>query len=460
MIQSGTVITTEIIEKFIIDHTAHCRPNMSMLQEYHRGKNTYIESRKNMDANGPDNRTPIPYARKLITTFTGYAFKPGSITYRKNLEGNSAKDGSPEDAAADDYIVELQNVFKENNEPLKTAKIGQSLGIFGSAFEIVYLEDMGADTELRFFESTPIDTFMVYDYSAEPKPVFSIRYLEIDKSNYMVEYRSDSETVEYIRAIKDGGVFYSEKERTPHLFGVVPVIEYVINDDKLGLIEPVKPLIDDYDILVSDSLNEFQKFANAYLRFVGTGLVDPQNKKDPSSYAKALNMLKRFRIFEHLKDKDDVTFLTKDIPKDFLEFMIKTVHDQIHVQSHIPDFTESKFGQGASGETIKRMLFDFENVCSTSDAYLDEGLYKRIDIINAYFKVKKINIVDDVIQINHKRNLSDSLSESADIAVKLKSAGFSSELIAESMPKELVPDVDAEIVRQKEEMGLDIQVNG
>ncbi len=461
-LQAGIQLTTEIIEKFIVEHQTMIKPKMCELQEYHKGKNTYIKSRKNLDANGPDNRTTIPYGRKLITTYTGYAFKPNYITYQKNLEGKSTTDGTSEDTAVDNYLVEIQNIFKMNNEPLKTSKIGENLGVFGYCYEILYLSlnnEMNT-TNLRFFETTPIDTFMIWDYQAEPEEIAAVRYIDLDNDRMIVEIYDSAQVVVYLRKIVNGKPTYFQISQKVHFFGKVPVIEYVQNDDKIGLIEPVKPLIDDYDILVSDSFNEFQKFSNAYLRFVGTGLVDPQNKKDPSSYSKALNMLKRFRLFEHLKDKDDVTFLTKDIPKDFIEFMTKLIHDQIHVQSHIPDFTESKFGQGASGETIKRMLFDFENVCSTADAYINEGLYDRIELINNYLKVKRVNVFEDVIQINHKRNLSDSLTDSADIALKLKQAGFSTETVVSVMPKEVVPDIDAEVARQKDEMQLDIQVNG
>jgi len=38
---------------------------------------------------------------------------------------------------------------------------------------------------------------------------------------------------------------------------------------KVGDFEPITDLIDGYDNLFSDAMNEFDKFANAYLRLVG-----------------------------------------------------------------------------------------------------------------------------------------------------------------------------------------------
>ena len=58
-------------------------------------------------------------------------------------------------------------------------------------------------------------------------------------------------------------------EINPHYFGLVPVVEYKNNEQCLGDYEQVISLIDAYDKLESDSLNDFEQFTDAYLILKG-----------------------------------------------------------------------------------------------------------------------------------------------------------------------------------------------
>jgi SPP1 family phage portal protein len=237
----------------------------------------------------------------------------------------------------------------------------------------------------------------------------------------------------------------------PNFFGEVPVVAYYFGDEMMGLIEPVMPLIDCYDILLSDSMNEFDRFANAYLILKKMSLVDPLKRKEPGALSQALAKLKRYRVFE-LQDKDsDVKFLMKDIPFGFIQFMTQFVQKQIHTQSHVPDFAGEKF-TGASGIAIQRLLFDFENVCSDAEADFDVGLYERIRLISIIYKKLGRAYGDySAINISHKRNSPLNLQEFATTASLMKQAGFSRYVIADIMPDDVIPDVEEELKREDED---------
>ena len=61
----------------------------------------------------------------------------------------------------------------------------------------------------------------------------------------------------------DGMVLLSEE---PHYWGDVPVIVYENNREGLGDFEPVISLIDAYDKLQSNTLNDMEQFTDAYLK--------------------------------------------------------------------------------------------------------------------------------------------------------------------------------------------------
>ena len=142
---------------------------------------------------------------------------------------------------------------------------------------------------------------------------------------------------------------------------ILPVVAYYLGDERMGLIKPVIGLIDCYDMLISDSMNEFDRFANAYLIMKRFGITDPMKKKEPNAISAALQNLKKYRIMEHLDKDADIKFLTKDIPYGFIQFMTDLVKNQIHIQSHVPDFAVEKFS-GASGIAIQRLLSYYETV--------------------------------------------------------------------------------------------------
>jgi SPP1 family phage portal protein len=141
----------------------------------------------------------------------------------------------------------------------------------------------------------------------------------------------------------------------------------------------------------------------------------------------------------------------KDIPKEFIEFMSKSIREQIHIQSHVPDFNYMATGS-LSGAAIERLMFDFENLVSSSDADFDVGLLERIRLITIIYKLEGRPIGNnDMITISHKRNIPFNLLEMAQTAVQMKTAGFSSYLIADIMPDDIIPNIQVELARQRKE---------
>jgi SPP1 family phage portal protein len=171
----------------------------------------------------------------------------------------------------------------------------------------------------------------------------------------------------------------------------------------------------------------------------------------------ALNALKRRRVFEYLKEKDDVTFLTKDIPTDYIRFMAELIKEQIHIQSHVPDLGSSAFKDGVSGVAVQRLMFDFENVVSNAEAEFDTALYERIEMITEMYKTMNRDNggTFDQVTISHKRNAPLNLKEFADTALTMSQAGFSRYLIADIMPDDILPDVEEELKRQYEDKEME-----
>jgi SPP1 family phage portal protein len=443
------VLTDKEILDYINNYEINEIPKLNDLWEYYRGKNVKILTRKPPDPNNPDNHISVGYGRKIVTTFTGYAYRPGYITYKAAEKADEL------------YTKAIKDNFKLNKEIIKTNRAGRNTAIFGVAYEIVYIDkDFIVDNNTvnikavpRFYSVDPRELILIYNFESEPKKKVAIRFYKIKDALYKVEVYYDDKIQLYDR-IREENTVNKEwklqlKEEYPNFFGEIPVVAYYFGDEMIGVIDPVITLIDAYDTLVTDSMNEFDRFAFAYLIMKRFGLTDQIKKQEPGMVENTLRLLKRRRIFEHLPVDADIKFLTKDIPDAFISFMSTLLRDQIHIQSHVPDFTSEKMS-GASGIAIQRLLFDFENVVSSTEADFDVGLNDRIRLITAIIaksdSTKKGT--SDQISIAHKRNVPLNLKEFADTAVQMKTAGFSRKAIVGIMPDDIIPDKEAELAEQ------------
>ena len=89
---------------------------------------------------------------------------------------------------------------------------------------------------------------------------------------------------------------------------------------------------------VKDSMNEFERFAWAYLIMKGM-LMDKEGVEN----------IKNTRVLSLLNKEDSVEFLTKDINAEYIKFLSELIRGEIHRQSGLPNLDDYKFGGGTSG---------------------------------------------------------------------------------------------------------------
>lgn len=473
---SKTILTDKDILQYIQNYESTIVPHLTDLWEYYKGKNVSITTRKVPDPNNPDNKIIISYGRKIITTYTGYGYRPKYIIYKPNIKKTEQEIVNEEldnpdyvepDPIEKIYTNEMQIVFNDNNEHIKTNRMGRNLAIFGLSYEILYIDSEFNTTELsnkavpKFFTVDPREMIVLYDYSPEPKIVIAIRYYKMSLNEYKVEVYYKNKIERYIRYREQSNNQVTEWKLKPdpdnptsiNFYSDIPVIACYRGDEMQSIMENVLTIIDAYDVLVSDSMNEFDRFAFAYLIMKRISLTNPIDKKDPIKSNNALKELKRRRIFEGLDKDAEVKFLTKDIPTTFIEYMARKLKEEIHLQSHVPDFTQ--LTGALSGAAIDRLLFDFENLVSSDEADFDVALIRRgtliTDLLIRLGRLKEECSFSTMVTISHKRNTPLDRNMYAQMAVQLVNAGFSRRMIVSQMPEDMVPDVEAELKEEEEE---------
>ena len=348
---------------------------------YYTAWNPKILDRDLPEDSGPDNRLPVSYARRIINLVDGYMYKPGLVTY--TFEDDNA------------YKDAMLEVFDNNKEPLKTEQMGKQTSTQGVGYEYHYIGEGG---EPRFVKFEAPEVIPIWDKAIEPNLLAFIRYTVRDKDTLDVMYVNGVEITEYT---KQGANLSVSVAPVRHFYGQVPLVVFRNNEEMLGDFEPVVPLIDAYDVLMSDSMNEFDRFAWAYLLLKGMDLSQENAEQ-----------VKRLRAFTNLDEVGDVAFLTKTIDTEFIKFMSDLIRSEIHRQSGIPNL-EDYDGAGASGKTLTKFIYLMELFTDPKESYFTDGLMKRIELISAILAIKGTS--GDEVGVVMNRNTPDNSLEQAEI---------------------------------------------
>lgn len=409
-------------------------------ENYYIGKNVIINTKKEVDTNNPDSRVSVPYARTMTSIVKGYMFRPNNILYFSNNEL---------------YLKKLKEIFKINNEPLKTSEMGEAQSKYGVGVELLYTDrnlKNEKETIPYFCSVNPAEVILFYSMNLYEKLIGAIRFYVVsedekkDEKKYKVEVYYRDKIVEYemIEKSQQQKTIQIKKEY-PNFFFDIPFVVYKNNTEYHADYEGVKTLMDSYDIMMSDSINEIQRFANAYLVLKNYIAFD---NTDDNEGEGALEKLKTTRIFQFMGTDGGAEFLTKSIPSEFFNSVKDSLREDIQYHSHIPDFRSKNF-ESASGKALLYSLFDFENLCSDKQALFEVGLKKRIELINNFLKIKAIDSSE--INIRFIRNLPLDVQDKVLQFVQLAGTDkLSDEDLLNILPRDILPNVEEALNRLKE----------
>ena len=174
--------------------------------------------------------------------------------------------GNPVSYAGDgmDAVIDMLQAAGASTEDLDLAK---DASIFGRAYELVYMSD-GERAQPRLACLDPRTAFVIYDDTVERQPLMGVHYYPVfDERLTLTGYRLSAYTADaaYAAQLDAGFGLSGEAAARPHYFGAVPLHEISNNEEQLGDFEPVLSLIDAYNVLQSDRVNDKEQFADAIM---------------------------------------------------------------------------------------------------------------------------------------------------------------------------------------------------
>lgn len=371
------------------------------------------------DPTKPNNKIVNPYANLITSSLVGY-FVGEPITYN---------------AEETDMLKELQMILEYNDEADENTELAKNASIYGIAYELLYMEQedegMGRPM-LRFCALDPKECIPIYDETIEHNLTAFIRYytvndiLQDNKETTIAELYTDKEVFTY-KSTQAGS--FQLVETTPHYFGMVPIAIYKNNEEQLGDFETVISLIDAYDVMESDTVNDFDYFVDAYLALYGF-------TADPEDIAK----MKENRVLL-MDEGTSAEWLIKNANDTTTENMKVRLDKDIHKFAHCPDMSDENFAGNSSGVAIQFKTLGTENLVSIKERKFKKGLQQRFELIAQIQGLMGASFDWRAIDIVFRRNIPTNLSELAQMVSSLDGIVSNKTLLAQ-VP--FVEDVKAE----------------
>lgn len=417
LFDKGEELTPQIIGKVIRKFQADVLPMLEKANGYFEGRGQAIMSRANPDPSRPNNKIVKNYCKTIVENFQGY------------LTGNPVSyagvDGA--DIATIQDILDANDVINTDSEFLQDALVN------GIAFELCYVNE---DNEKKFKNIDARSVVPIYTNDLDEELLYTIYFTsiqnwddELEPNTYRVDVYTDTEIYHY-EAGTDFNAF-TLLEVEPHYFGDVPFVIFDLNKSNTPIFESIISLQDAYNALLSDEVNDFAAFVDAYMVL-----------KNLDATAEDLAEMKANRTII-IDGESDVSYLTKNISDTQIQNLLDNINTSIHTVSNSPDFSSEEFNNGvSSGIALQFKLVGFNNIASNIEARFRKALQKRIELINQILELVDTDTFP--VDISFKHNLPSSILDTVNMVNSLRGL-VSDETLLAQIP--FIKDVAAEIER-------------
>lgn len=378
----GTKITNQILND-VISYNEERKNRFDKLEAYYLGNHGIFNRTK--EDRLKNNKIMINHAKYITDTNVGY------------LLGNPVDYQVGKDENTREPLYDIQPILdaykKQTINDLDT-EIAKDVSIFGMQYEYVYVNEK---TEPKSCEIDDRNAIIVYDDTVEHNKLFGLIYRPIyegKKFKYWdIIYVDDKEEVHYQSYDK---TLNKVGESKPHAFGEVPLICYKNNPELLGDFESVISLIDAYNILQSDRVNDKEQLVDAILVLYGIDF----DEEDAES-------LRKYRMLANVPTDARAEYLVKTLQENDVDILRQNIENDIHKIAMVPNMSDENFANNSSGVAIRYKLLSFEQNIKNKERYFEKGLMERFKLYNNFLttnsKMQEVPIEE--VDAVFKRNL-------------------------------------------------------
>lgn len=429
-LDDGLEVNDELIS-YCLRETMRNTDRYRRLKNYYKNR-TSIQERVISDSDKPNNRISHAFARYITKIATAYFMGKGIRYETKNRR----------------YKKELDDIFDSNHAAMRNFEESKEASKCGISYELLYIDPNG---KLRTQQFDAEEIIPVFSASPGEFLTMALRPYQIKRIQRRAspDHFVDVYTKDEVITFHSRGSRWAQIERRPHHFSDVPVIVRMNNAEQRGDYEDVIPQIDAYDRAQSDTANDLDYFADAYLTMEGAaGLEAEDENGNAMSHSDAVSVMRRERIL-FPPEGGKIYFVTKDTSDGTAEHYKQRIYKDIFFISQVANLTDEAFAGNLSGVAIKYKLFGLEELSIEKETYFISSERKKLRLVTEYINTLRGTRYDwRDVNISFDRSSVANDMETAEI-MQMLSGVLSDETIVGMWPR--IKDVAEELKRKLKE---------
>lgn len=298
--------------------------DIDYLFDYFAGKQPILNRTKEIRPE-INNKIVVNYANAIVKFKTGYLlWKP--IQYIARKEGVEA-----------DELVQLNDYMVMQEKASKDKEIADWQSICGTAYRMGlqnenFDEDMD-DVPFEVRNIHPSNAFVVYSADTGEALLGVVVLRDVNAGDQITKYQIYSKTKYWVYNTQTQ-LF---EEETSHTYGQIPLIEYPLNDQRIGDFEIVLSLLDAINLTQSNRLDGVEQFIQSLLVF--------KNVEINKEMLDKLKELGAINIKQNGEIEANVDYLTQELNQEQTETLIDSMYKQVLTICGMP----SKNNSGGAG---------------------------------------------------------------------------------------------------------------
>ena len=370
------------------------------LMNYERGitpiKDRLKEGRKDVDYRINEN-----HAAEIKTFKVGYVFSSPITLVQRAIEDNADSDTD------DKRVARLNEMLFEQGKAAKDKMLAEDFSICGVGYRMALpkkYEDGGV-SPFDILPMSPLTTYVVYSNDVYRRPILGVSYVVKADGKMIIGAYTDKQYFELEGSAVGGGVRRTKTEVNG--IGVVPIVEYRADEQRMGCFEKVLDLLDALCILTSDRVNGVSQFVNSILWGDNVQVTEEQQKQVEAGgwlFTKSDS-----------NTKAQLKFLTPALDQSNTQSLVDWIYNQVLQITGTPAREKSSGGNTGQAIVLSNGWQIAETAAKNTEVVFKDSERRFLNVIlnilkkdkNVPEEMKELRLSD--IEIKFSRNKTDSL---------------------------------------------------
>lgn len=325
----------DVVSDVLKIHSANAK-QIKYLMDYEKGISP-IHNRVKKGRQDVDYRINENHAAEIKTFKVGYVFSSPITLVQRAVEDN---EHSGED---DKRIARLNEMMFEQGKAAKDKQLAEDFSICGVGYRMALPKryDDGGVSPFDIIPLNPLTTCVGYSNDIYQHRMLGISYVVKADGTTKIGAYTDTHYYE-LEGSELGGALKLVGEPKVNGIGVVPIVEYRADEQRMGCFEKVLDLLDALNVLTSDRVNGLSQFVSSILWADNVQLNEDQKENVKNGgwlFTKSDSMTKA-----------NIEYITQQLDQTSAQSLVDWIYEQILQITGTP--ARGKSTGGNTGQAI------------------------------------------------------------------------------------------------------------